>query len=342
MSVNSVRRAPASLLAAVWISTLVCGGALAGELKAKSQIVEDLYDTAFVDANQGWAVGVFGAVYHTADAGKHWTIQATPTTQHLYGVSFIDAKTGWAVGRSGEILHTADGGEHWTQQTSGTPKHLFKVEFTTPTEGWVVGDWGVVLHTADGGQTWTAEHSLAEDQILYAVDFAEGGQFGWMVGEFGSILYTNDAGGHWSRQQVASQKTFFGVTAVSKDKAWAVGIDGVVVRTRDGGVTWEVQRGRIEAQSFETLGFMEMLKNPGLYDIKIRGEKGYIVGDIGNVIVTEDGGETWTSALLPPEWRLNWIRGLSVLPSGEGLVVGAAGLTFSVNGKEMRFSQSGA
>ena len=90
---------------------------------------------------------------------------------------------------------------------------------------------------------------------------------------------------------------------------------------------------------FEQLGFAEMLKNPGLYDIKIRGDKGYIVGDIGNVLVTEDGGETWAKSLLPGEWRLAWIRGLSVLPSGEGMLVGASGLTFAVNGKEMRFSQ---
>lgn len=342
MSVNVVRRARLGLLTAALASIVAATGATAGELKAKSQIVEDLYDTAFVDPNQGWAVGVFGAVYQTSDAGKTWKQQTTPTTQHLYSVSFVDAKNGWAVGRSGEILHTADGGQHWKKQSSGTTKHLFKVAFPTPTQGWAVGDWGLVLHTVDGGEHWTSEHSLTEDKILYAVDFADGGQYGWMVGEFGTILYTNDGGGHWNRQEIKSQKTFFGVTAVSREKAWAVGIDGLVVRTQDGGVTWEVQRGRVEAQSFEALGFMELLKNPGLYDVKIRGQKGYIVGDIGNVLVTENGGETWTNSLLPPDWRLNWIRGLSVLPSGEGVLVGAAGLTFSVNGKEMRFSQSGA
>jgi len=87
------------------------------------------------------------------------------------------------------------------------------------------------------------------------------------------------------------------------------------------------------------MGFMQLLKNPGLYDVKIRGDKGYVVGDVGNVLVSEDGGETWTKSLLPSEWRLSWLRGLSVLPSGEGMLVGAAGLTFAINGKEMRFSQ---
>jgi len=306
-------------------------------LKVRSQIVEDLYDTQLLDANEGWAVGVFGSVYHTTDAGKHWQLQQTPTTQHLYSVSFVDAKNGWAVGRSGEILNTPDGGAHWTKQQSNTPKHLFKVTFLNPQEGWAVGDWGLLIHTVDGGATWQ-DRSIGEDQILYSIDFTDHDD-GWIVGEFGSIRRTSDGGKTWVKQQVATQKTFFGVSAVSKDKAWAVGIDGLVVRTKDGGATWEIQQGQGETASFEQLGFMELLKNPGLYDVKIRGDKGYIVGDIGNVLVSEDGGETWTKSLLPSEWRLSWIRGLSVLPSGEGMLVGASGLTFAVNGKEMHFSQ---
>src|SRR5258706_15590718 len=75
-------------------------------VKARSQIVEDLYDTRFVEAQVGWVVGVFGSVYRTDDSGKHWKPQKTPTEQHLYRVSFSDVKNGWAVGRGGEIIHT--------------------------------------------------------------------------------------------------------------------------------------------------------------------------------------------------------------------------------------------
>ena len=330
------RRLVPAVLAILWLA-LGSVPLFALGLKGRSQIVEDLYDTQFIDANEGWAVGVFGAVYHTTDGGKHWQLQSTPSTQHLYGVSFTDVKNGWAVGRSGEVLATSDGGASWVKQQSNTQKHLFDVKFLDPQQGWAIGDWGLVIHTVDGGATWQ-DRSIGEDQILYAIDFTDHDN-GWMVGEFGSIRHTTDAGNTWVKQQVATQKTFFGVTAVSKEKAWAVGIDGLVTRTKDGGTTWEIQQGQSEVASFEQLGFAEMLKNPGLYDIKIRGDKGYIVGDIGNVLVTEDGGETWAKSLLPGEWRLAWIRGLSVLPSGEGMLVGASGLTFAVNGKEMRFSQ---
>lgn len=332
---QSVRRFVVAVLAACVFSR-AAPRALEQHITARSQIVEDLYDTQFVDADEGWAVGVFGAVYHTSDGGKHWQQQQTPTTQHLYGVSFSDVRNGWAVGRSGEILNTPDGGVHWTEQQSNTRKHLFKVRFLDPREGWAVGDWGVVVHTTDGGVTWE-DRSLGEDQIVYAVDFA-GRDNGWMVGEFGAIRHTSDGGKTWTKQGVGTQKTFFGVAAVSKDKAWVVGIDGLVTRTTDGGGTWQIQRGQGEPPSVEAIGFME-LTNPALYDIEIRGEKGYIVGDAGSVLVSEDGGETWAKSPLPADWTLSWLRGLSVMPSGRAMLVGAAGLTFSANGREMLFSQ---
>jgi photosystem II stability/assembly factor-like uncharacterized protein len=339
MRSNTIRHALGVAIAAFVAAVAASAPALGqGGVKVRSQIVEDLYDARFIDAREGWVVGQFGSIYHTTDGGRSWTAQATPTTQHLYGVAFADAKNGWAVGRGGEIVHTGDGGAHWTEQQSNTKKHLFKVCFLDPQEGWAVGDWGVALHTSDGGATWT-DRSLGEDQIVYAVDFADRDN-GWTAGEFGSIRHTADGGKTWTQQQTGTQKTFFGIAAVSKDRAWAVGIDGLVMRTRDGGATWELQQGEKDVASFESIGFMELLKNPGLYDVKIRGERGYVVGDVGNVLVTEDGGETWTKSLLPAEWRLSWVRGLSVLPSGEGMLVGAAGLTFWAEGKEMRFSQA--
>ena len=103
------RRLVPAVLAILWLA-LGSVPLFALGLKGRSQIVEDLYDTQFIDANEGWAVGVFGAVYHTTDGGKHWQLQSTPSTQHLYGVSFTDVKNGWAVGRSGEVLATSDGG----------------------------------------------------------------------------------------------------------------------------------------------------------------------------------------------------------------------------------------
>jgi len=313
-------------------------GAGSGQVHARAQIVEDLYDAQLLDPVRGWVVGAFGSIYHTTDGGRHWRAQKTSSKQHLYSVSFADAARGWAVGRGGEILNTRDGGNHWVEQKSGTDKHLFKVCFVDAREGWAVGDWGVVIHTSDGGATWE-DRSIGEDRVLYGVDFADPAH-GWIVGEFGSIRHTADGGRSWREEDSGTRKTLFGVTAVSRERVWVVGIDGIVARTRDGGATWELQRGTRETADFEDVRVAELLRSPSLYDVKIRGGKGYIVGDVGTVLVSEDGGETWTESLLPPPWQFSWLRGLSVLPSGSAMLVGAAGLTLVSDGGTLQFSQA--
>ena len=110
-------------------------------------------------------------------------------------------------------------------------------------------------------------------------------------------------------------------------QGWVVGIDGLVLRTRDGGGTWEVQRGSVEAGSIEELGFLEALKNPGLYGVQVAGRYGVVTGDTGMVLTSTDGGETWVRHELPGKQQLVWLRAVSLGDGPEGFVVGGNGFT---------------
>jgi photosystem II stability/assembly factor-like uncharacterized protein len=107
-------------------------------------------------------------------------------------------------------------------------------------------------------------------------------------------------------------------------------MDGLIMRTTDGGQTWTAQRGSLESQSLEQLGFLEAMKNPGLYDIRFTGDYGYIVGDIGMILVSSDRGQTWTERKLPNEMSLFWLRGVSAAAGDRALVVGSSGLAVTV------------
>lgn len=63
-----------------------------------------LWDVAFVDAREGWAVGAFGTILYSEDGGITWTPQPGGTREMLRGVSFPDKNNGWAVGNNGTIL----------------------------------------------------------------------------------------------------------------------------------------------------------------------------------------------------------------------------------------------
>jgi photosystem II stability/assembly factor-like uncharacterized protein len=92
------------------------------------------------------------------------------------------------------------------------------------------------------------EQLAAADPIFYDVKFTDL-QHGWIVGEFGKILHTSDGGATWKEQQQSlvgegvtdalDLPTFFGVDCTSAKDCTAVGLDGKIASTSDGGATWK-------------------------------------------------------------------------------------------------------
>jgi photosystem II stability/assembly factor-like uncharacterized protein len=342
-------------LACALLSTLL---ALSGT--AHALVVKDnLYGVKAMSTSEAWAVGNFGSIYHTTDAGRTWTASDSGTKFPLFAVDFANAQDGWIVGKSGLILHTADGGKTWASQRCPIPpeKHLFNVKAVDARTVWAVGDWGAMTVTHDGGQTWEDRslgtitvkveetpqrtmNTLTDDVILYDVSFPDA-QHGFVTGEFGTLLVTADGGKTWERREVGTEKTLFGVCFVSPDEGWTVGIDGLILHTRDGGRRWDVQHGAAEAGSIEDLGFLETLRNPGLYAVQVNGSYGVVVGDTGKLMISTDAGKTWTPRELPEKQRLVWIRSVSLLPGTQGFAVGANGFTAGLDHDRVVLAEDG-
>jgi len=116
-----------------------------------------LYGVTFADAEHAWAVGEFGVILASDDAGVTWHQQTNPGETSLFGVSFSDAQHGWAVGLEATLLTTTDGGTSWRKETVQTPKgfllSLYDVQ-VRGNYGWAVGNSGFLLNTKDAGATW--------------------------------------------------------------------------------------------------------------------------------------------------------------------------------------------
>ena len=85
--------------------------------QAKSVPVRStLTAVCFVGEKTGWAVGHWGVVLRTDDAGESWKVQRGDTLvdQPLFSVYFKDSERGWAVGLWSLMIVTADGGKSWT------------------------------------------------------------------------------------------------------------------------------------------------------------------------------------------------------------------------------------
>ena len=95
------------------------------------------------------------------------------------------------------------------------------------------------------------EYSMIMEKAANSLllDIATAGERLIEVGERGHILYSDDGGQHWTQAQVPTSAMLTRVFFVDDELGWAVGHDGNVMHTRDGGITWELQRDGVAEQA---------------------------------------------------------------------------------------------
>jgi photosystem II stability/assembly factor-like uncharacterized protein len=132
----------------------------------------------------------------------------------------------------------------------------------------------------DQATGYAAIEPLAERSLL--LDGTSVGDLMVVVGERGHILTSRDQGVSWTQQSVPTRRALTGVFFHDENLGWAVGHDAAILRTRDGGVTWE----RLNYEPAEERPFL---------DVWFADEnRGIAVGAYGFFYRTEDGGDRWT------------------------------------------------
>jgi photosystem II stability/assembly factor-like uncharacterized protein len=174
-----------------------------------------------------------------------------PADEVLSAVHLVDSQTGWIVGGEGAILRTDDGGQSWSAQDCAAGAPLRDVDAADATHAWAVGaQGGLVCRTTDGGESWSYAF-LSPTWSLQGVDFS-GTSYGLAVGKNGLILRSEDGGANW--ETVPADRIFLyegqaealQLNAVilleSNGWAWAVGDDGIILSSYNGGRDWYQQR----------------------------------------------------------------------------------------------------
>lgn len=100
-------------------------------------------------------------------------------------------------------------------------------------------------------------------------------------------------GPHWVAVNTGSDQQYRGLDAVNRKVAWVGGSDGEVLRTTDGGATWE------DVSPDDTGGLL-------FRDVEARDARHASVlaigeGDASRVYTTDDGGQTWDLAFVNDE-----------------------------------------
>jgi photosystem II stability/assembly factor-like uncharacterized protein len=304
---------------------------LIGSAWANQQIYDDLFTVSFPNQNDGWASGRWGCILHTADGGKTWVRQNTGTDLTLTSVFFLDKLQGWAVGEEGIIIHTADGGKTWTKQTSPAPNFHMAVKFVTPEVGYIVSENTNIYFTTDGGKTWGPRFQ-DKNFILKSLSFCDRDN-GWAVGEYGFIYHTHDGGLTWQQQggsfgyseqtgDVEAGTFLFQVSAVDAKTAWASGIEGYLIKTTDGGKTWQ------EVKEVKT-----KVGRVPLFSVMADKRGAVLIAGEGVILYSPDNGKTWQNPTVNPPVTYSWMYGVGTRGDAGFVAVGAGGVIYLSEGK---------
>ena len=165
-----------------------------------------------------------------------------------------------AVGQRGHVLLSDDAGKNWQQADVPVSSDLVAVHFPTPDAGWAVGHDGVVLHSADAGKTWARQlDGRAMGDVLVA-HYTRSGDAKWL-----------DEAKRFAAQ--GAENPFLDVWFDDARSGTIVGAFGLVLRTTDGGKTWE-----------PLLHAADNPKALHLYAVKRVGGELFIAGEQGTLL----------------------------------------------------------
>ncbi|MFC5463104.1 WD40/YVTN/BNR-like repeat-containing protein [Massilia niabensis] len=148
------------------------------------------------------------------------------------------------------------------------------------------------------------------------VAVASAGQRILAVGLRGTIVYSDNRGASWSQATVPASSDLVSVDFPTPQKGWAVGHDGLILHSTDGGKTWirrldgrqaskravehyskhkdEAGQAVVLKQEERIMADAEQGGAPPFLDVMFENERsGFVVGAFNRIFRTEDGGQSW-------------------------------------------------
>ncbi|MEO0132450.1 MAG: YCF48-related protein [candidate division WOR-3 bacterium] len=266
-----------------------------------------------------WIGSYEATIFYSNNGGERWYRQAAGLSKWTARIFFINETLGWAACGEAIIGKTTCGNEttynffNWQQICLPNPPYsadscdIYGIYFIDENRGWFcagrypeydavngetlyVKGQGYIGRTLDGGGNPTSWQLLRRDTIydFFDIRFLDS-LSGFVVGgndrtNQAVILRTQNGGLTWQEIPVPNQAKYLrALDFVGRRHAWAVGRNGTILHTNDGGNTWIIQQSGVDTTLFD-VSFADTLH-------------GLIAGN-GCVLYTHNGGSTWHIANL--------------------------------------------
>ena len=183
-----------------------------------------------------------------------------------------------------------------------------------------VGEKGTFLTSRDAGSTWEVSKSILPEENYSSIHFKDEKE-GWITGTTGTLLHTVDGGKSWKAVDLQTNRFLTKIFFLNENKGFIIGEESSFYYAEDGGKTWQKGLAEVKDDTYGDPFIVEIFNDMAFADSEV----GWIVGETGLILKTEDGGKTWKQQKLDTPAGLNTV---AVLDRQRAFVGGEQGALF--------------
>lgn len=274
-------------------------------------LTSNIWYVDFVTANLGYIGGSSGKLLKTTDGGATWSEQVIggTTSVLVYKIHALNADTVYAGTGSatpGRLIRTTDGGATWSAVAGYTATSTVRGIYFINSQIGFISDAGYAINkTTDGGATWTPVDFGTG--TFYEVKFASD-SLGFAAGADGNVYITTDQGGTWTPSFIGASPTsniyalaLGGSLAAGPKSAvtvLAVCEAGLMAVSNNSGASWTIPGVSLNREDLRVISFLNDQFGYALGGSATAGDS------LGVVMLTNDGGNSWSQLSFNPKYRL--------------------------------------
>jgi photosystem II stability/assembly factor-like uncharacterized protein len=232
------------------------------------------YSDISFNGQEGWIVGKPSILLHTDDAGASWS--RIPLSSKLPGapesIIALGPKTAEMVTDLGAIYKTTNGGANWKALVEGAVGVARTITRSPDGRYIAVSAKGNFYSTWTPGDTEWTPHNRNSSRRLQNMGFGSDGRL-WLLARGGQVQFSEGEDlENWDEGIFPEFSTSWGLLDLgyrTPEEIWVAGGSANLLRSVDGGVTWEKDRGIEDvASNFYKVTFLTP-------------EKGFVLGNNG-------------------------------------------------------------